>query len=112
MGILNKRGHLVVVANNGREALEALDRENIDVVLMDIQMPVMDGLEATAAIRARERGTGDRVPIVALTAHAVRGDEKTCLEAGMDAYISKPIQPVRLFQVVEEIRSADQVGTT
>ena len=110
IGALKRRGHSVVVANNGREALEALDREAIDVVLMDIQMPLMDGLEATAAIRAKERQTGRRVPIVALTAHAIRGDERTCLDAGMDAYLSKPIQPARLFEIVEQIQPGSHVG--
>jgi signal transduction histidine kinase/DNA-binding response OmpR family regulator len=99
--LLEKRGHTVVVANNGREALAALEREPFDLVLMDVQMPEMDGFEATAAIRARERATGAHIPIVAMTAHAMRGDEERCLAAGMDDYIAKPIQ-VAEFQAALE----------
>jgi two-component system sensor histidine kinase/response regulator len=93
LGLLQKRGHNVVVANNGREALAILDRENVDVVLMDIQMPEMDGFAATAAIREREKITGKHLPIVALTAHAMEGDRERFLDAGMDGYLSKPIRP-------------------
>jgi len=100
--LLTKRGHAVTVVNNGREALDALAREPFDVVLMDVQMPDMDGFEATAAIRARERGTGARIRIVAMTAHAMQGDRERCLAAGMDAYIAKPIDQETLFGLVEE----------
>jgi two-component system, sensor histidine kinase and response regulator len=99
--LLEKRGHSVVVAGNGREALEALERQAFDVVLMDVQMPEMDGFEATAAIRAREKVTGSHVPIVAMTAHARKGDRERCLDVGMDGYISKPLQPSELFEAVE-----------
>jgi CheY-like chemotaxis protein len=88
---LEKEGHHVTLASDGRQALAALDRENFDVVLMDVQMPEMDGFEATAAIRARERDTGKRLPIIAMTAHAMKGDRERCLAAGMDSYIAKPI---------------------
>ncbi|MBI3784599.1 MAG: response regulator [Deltaproteobacteria bacterium] len=101
--LLEKRGHTVVVAANGREALAAYEKEAFDLVLMDVQMPEMDGFEATAAIRERERADGSHVPIVALTAHAMRDDEQRCLRAGMDAYISKPIQPATLLETFERL---------
>jgi two-component system, sensor histidine kinase and response regulator len=99
--LLARYGHTVCVAENGREALAALRREAFDLVLMDVQMPEMDGLEATAAIRAREAQTGGRVPIIAMTAHAMRGDRERCLEAGMDDYISKPIHIRDLLGAIE-----------
>ncbi|MFO0843587.1 MAG: response regulator [Gemmataceae bacterium] len=99
--LLEKRGHTVVVAANGKEALAALEAAPFDAVLMDVMMPEMDGFEATAAIRAREKATGDHVPIVAMTAHAMKGDRERCLEVGMDGYISKPLQPGELFEAVE-----------
>jgi CheY-like chemotaxis protein len=103
VGLLTRRGHQVVVASNGVEALDALARAPFDVVLMDMQMPVMGGLEATAAIRAREHDTTPpaRVRIVALTAHAMQGDRERCLEAGMDGYLSKPIDRFELYAAVE-----------
>jgi PAS domain S-box-containing protein len=91
-GLLEHAGHEPVLAANGREALAMLEKEAFDLVLMDVQMPEMDGLEATAAIRARERETGRHVPIVALTAHAMKGDAEKCLAAGMDGYLAKPLQ--------------------
>jgi len=94
--MLKVEGHTVVVAGDGREALEALARQSFDVVLMDVQMPEMDGFEATAALRAGEEGTGRHTPVIALTAHAMKGDRERCLEAGMDGYIPKPIQPAEL----------------
>ena len=108
--ILEKRGHTVVVARNGNEALTALDREPFDVVLMDVQMPEMDGFEATAAIRAREKATGDHLPIIALTAHALKGDRERCLAAGMDGYLSKPLQAEALFQAIREVTKAPTPG--
>jgi two-component system sensor histidine kinase/response regulator len=102
--LLEKRGHTVVVANNGREALAILDEAASDafgVVLMDVQMPEMDGLECTALIRRKEQVTGLRLPIIAMTAHAMKGDEARCLAAGMDAYLSKPIQSDELFEMIE-----------
>jgi CheY-like chemotaxis protein len=101
--LLEKRGHTVVVANNGREALAAILRDRFDAVLMDVQMPEMDGLEATRLIRARERDTGRHLPIVAMTAHAMKGDRERCLQAGMDGYISKPLHPSDLFEAVESL---------
>ena len=101
--LLEKRGHSVAVANNGIEVLERLAKQPFDIVLMDVQMPGMDGLEATAAIRAQESQTGQHVPIVAMTARAMKGDRERCLEAGMDAYVSKPLLAVELFETVERI---------
>jgi two-component system, sensor histidine kinase and response regulator len=99
--LLEKRGHRVVVAGTGLEALRALEKESFDLVLMDVQMPEMDGLEATAAIREREKGTGARQAVVALTAHAMKGDREKCLAAGMDGYLTKPIRPQELDQLLE-----------
>jgi len=99
--LLEKRGHTVVAVEDGRQALQALDRERFDVVLMDVQMPEMDGFEAAAAIRARERTEGGHVPIVALTAHAMKGDRERCLDAGMDAYLAKPVSSEELFATLE-----------
>ena len=102
--LLEKRGHTVVVANNGREALAILDEAafaGFGCVLMDVQMPEMDGFECTAIIRDKEQITGSHLPIIAMTAHAMKGDEARCLAAGMDAYLSKPIKPVELFELVE-----------
>ncbi|MBY0230166.1 MAG: response regulator, partial [Gemmataceae bacterium] len=101
--LLEKRGHAVKVVGNGREAVAALQAEPFDVVLMDVQMPEMDGLEATRLVRERERGSGDRVPIIALTAHAMKGDREHCLSVGMDGYLSKPLQPGELFDLVERL---------
>jgi CheY-like chemotaxis protein len=102
IGVLKRGGHSVTVANNGKEALAALEVEPFDLVIMDVQMPELDGLDATKAIRARERREGGHVPIIAMTAHAMKGDRERCLEAGMDHYISKPIRAKRLFDVIEE----------
>jgi len=103
VALLTKRGHSVVVANDGREALSALDREAFDVVLMDVQMPVMDGFEATVAIREKETKTGNHIPIVAMTAHAMKGDQERCLEAGMDGYVSKPINLKALLHAIDVV---------
>jgi signal transduction histidine kinase/DNA-binding response OmpR family regulator len=100
--LLTRRGHQVTTAHDGREALSRLDHDTFDLVLMDLQMPVMGGIEATEAIRARERGTGQRVRIVAMTARAMESDRARCLAAGMDGYLSKPIDSTLLFKVVEE----------
>jgi signal transduction histidine kinase/DNA-binding response OmpR family regulator len=98
--LLEKRGHFVVIAGNGREALEALEKATFDLVFMDVQMPVMDGFEATAAIRKREGTGGVRLPIVALTAHAMKGDREKCLAGGMDGYLTKPIRPQELDEIL------------
>jgi len=101
--LLEKRGLIPVLAANGSEVLEALDSNTFDLILMDVQMPVMDGLQATVAIREREKGTGRRVPILAMTAHAMKQDRERCLEAGMDAYVSKPVSPADLYREIEEL---------
>ena len=104
--ILEKLGHKVLVANNGREAFERTQAEEFDVILMDVQMPEMDGLEATAAIRAAEITTGMHVPILAMTAHAMKGDRERCLSAGMDGYLSKPIRIEELKEAIGHIGNA------
>ncbi len=101
--LLEKRGHRVTVASNGREALDLLSSVPFDLVLMDVQMPILDGIEATAAIRAAERITGAHIPIVAMTANAVAGDRELCLQNGMDAYVSKPVDSQRLFAAIESL---------
>jgi signal transduction histidine kinase/DNA-binding response OmpR family regulator len=104
--LLEKRGHSVAVANNGREALEWLERETFDVALLDVQMPEVDGIEATAEIRKREQVTRRHLPILAMTAYAMQGDRERCLAAGMDGYIAKPIQPRKLFEALDELATA------
>lgn len=101
--LLKKWGHTVVPAGSGREVLKALAEKEHDLVLMDLEMPEMGGLEATAEIRGREAGTGKHVPIIAMTAHAMAGDRDRSLEAGMDSYISKPLRPEELFSVIQEV---------
>lgn len=104
--LLEKRGHKAIIAGNGLEALATLEKQAFDVVLMDIQMPKMDGLDATRVIREKEKSSGGHVPIIAMTAHAMKGDRERCLEAGMDAYVSKPIAPDELFTSVENFAPA------
>ncbi len=98
--LLEKYGHSAVVANNGREALKRLENEHFDLVLMDVQMPEMDGFDVTAAIREKEQATGEHIPIIAMTAHVMQGDRERCLAAGMDGYVSKPIRPKDLFDTI------------
>jgi CheY-like chemotaxis protein/nitrogen-specific signal transduction histidine kinase len=101
--LLEKRGHSVAVVFNGREALDATEQRIFDVVLMDLEMPEMSGLEATAAIRRREQGTGKHIPIIAMTAHAMVGDRERCLAVGMDGYVSKPVRPDELYAALENV---------
>ena len=101
--LLQKAGHSMLAVANGKQALDAIEREPFDVVLMDVQMPVMDGLEATAAIRAAEVKSGRHLPIIAMTAHAMKGDRERCLDAGMDDYVSKPIQQAALLAALDSI---------
>jgi CheY-like chemotaxis protein len=110
--LLTKRGHTAVNVINGREAVEALAEEGVfDIVLMDVQMPEMDGLEATKAIRRSEVATGAHMTIIALTAHAMKGDREICLAAGMDGYVSKPIDAKELFALIESLTRMS-VGAT
>jgi PAS domain S-box-containing protein len=102
-GMLERAGHEPVLAANGREALALLETQRFDLALMDVQMPELDGLETTAAIRERERTAGGHLPIVALTAHAMKGDAERCLRAGMDAYLAKPLQPRELAAAIEVV---------
>ncbi len=106
--VLEKQGHHVTVAGDGRKALNALDQTPFDVVLMDVQMPEMDGFEATGAIRARERATGMHLPIIAMTAHAMQGDRERCIAAGMDDYISKPLDIKELIELLEKFSEGVQ----
>lgn len=101
--ILESQGHQVFLANNGREACDYLQSHSADIVLMDVQMPEMDGMQATAEIRSMQQDKKHRTPIVALTAHALKGDRANCLAAGMDAYVSKPIHPAELNAVIADL---------
>ena len=110
MRILEKLGHKVQVVNDGREALGRSQAEEFDLILMDVQMPEMDGLEATKAIRAAEASTGKHIPIIAMTAHAMKGDREDCLRAGMDGYLSKPIRTDELKRTLSEITKTRNAG--
>lgn len=108
--LLEKRGHRVVVAANGKEAVAVMEKETFDLILMDVQMPEMDGFEATAAIRKKEKSRGLHQIIVALTAHAMKGDHEKCLAAGMDAYLSKPIRPQELDEMLARYGARQHVN--
>jgi CheY-like chemotaxis protein/HPt (histidine-containing phosphotransfer) domain-containing protein len=108
--ILEKRGHSVQVVTDGRQALDAVSQEQYDLVLMDVQMPEMDGFESTAAIRAGEKSSGAHVPIIALTAHAMTGDRERCLAAGMDGYLSKPLRAAELIDAIERLTPDGRAG--
>jgi CheY-like chemotaxis protein/HPt (histidine-containing phosphotransfer) domain-containing protein len=99
--LLAKQGHEAVVVGDGRQALDALEGGGFDLVLMDVQMPVLDGLEATRLLRARERRSGEHVPVIAITAHAMRGDRERCLEMGCDDYVAKPMRFRELAAAIE-----------
>ena len=103
VGLLERHGHSVVVAGDGRKALAQLESGNFDLVLMDLQMPEMDGFEATQSIRAGEKETHAHIPIIAMTAHAMKGDRQRCLEAGMDDYVAKPVRVRQLFDTIERV---------
>jgi CheY-like chemotaxis protein len=109
VSLLTKRGHHVTVVENGQAAVEAVAQQPFDLVLMDIQMPVMDGFMATSVIRQWERQTGRKIAIIAMTAHAMEEDRQQCRDAGMDGYISKPFRPRELFAAVEATKpNADE----
>lgn len=108
VNLLKKMGHTVVVANNGQEGVETFDEVSFDMILMDIEMPGMDGFATTRAIRKKEEGTGNRVPIIAITAHAVKGFREHCIEAGMDDYLTKPINREQLFGAMDALNEASR----
>lgn len=103
IALLNRRQHRAVIAQNGKEALDILERQSFDIILMDVQMPIMDGLEATRQIREREKQSGGHVPIIAMTANTSPQDRQMCLQAGMDDHIAKPVEINKLFAVLELI---------
>jgi CheY-like chemotaxis protein len=103
VALLQDRGHWVTLARNGSEAVAISASAPFDLILMDVQMPELDGFEATTAIRERERGTGQRIPIVAMTAYALKGDRERCLTAGMDGYVAKPIRAQELFAAIGKL---------
>jgi CheY-like chemotaxis protein/HPt (histidine-containing phosphotransfer) domain-containing protein len=106
IALLQKRGHHIAATENGQEALDVLERENFDLVLMDVQMPVLDGLDAIRAIRAKEQSSGSHLPIIALTAHAMKGDRERCLAAGADEYVTKPIRTPDLLAAIDRATNA------
>jgi len=99
--MMEKQGHHVSYVQNGEEVLDAMEKNIFDLILMDVQMPLMDGLKATELIRKKERATGAHIPIVAMTAHAMKGDRERCLAAGMDDYVAKPLNAADLSQAIE-----------
>ena len=110
--LMQREGHQVTVAASGEEALALLASDSFDVCLMDVQMPGMDGLETTKVIRQRENYTGRHMPIIALTAHAMKGDRERCLEAGMNAYVSKPIHADELRKAFAELKQLREVASS
>ncbi|SMP55774.1 PAS domain S-box-containing protein [Neorhodopirellula lusitana] len=112
VGLLTRFGHEVMIANNGEEAVNALLEEDYDVVLMDVQMPILDGLEATRQIRENEKQTDKHVPIIAMTANAMKGDREECIQAGMDDYVPKPIRRDLLFESLAKIAKKQENSST
>ena len=110
VGLLERHGHTVLVANHGKEAVAAIESQDVDLVLMDVQMPEMDGFEATKIIRDREKATGKHVPIIAMTAHAMKGDRDRCLNAGMDDYVAKPIRAKHLLRTIGAVLHSSDTG--
>jgi CheY-like chemotaxis protein len=110
--LLKQRGHRVSMVGDGRQAVKRATREKFDIILMDVQMPEMSGLEATSAIRQHEHGTGRHTAILALTASAMAGDREACLAAGMDAYVSKPLRPEELFSTIDALCASGDSAST
>jgi two-component system, sensor histidine kinase and response regulator len=108
--LLQKRGYTITVAGNGKEVLAAMEKEEFDLILMDLQMPEMDGFEATGMIRGKEKLSGRRIPIVAMTAHALKGYREQCLAAGMDGYLTKPIAREEMYATIEEFLKKGKVA--
>jgi CheY-like chemotaxis protein len=108
--LLAKQGHSAVTVASGRQALAALEQQSFDLVLMDVQMPDMDGFETTKAIRAQERTSKKHLPVVAMTAHAMNGDRERCLAAGMDSYVTKPVDAAKLFTAIAEVLPRDSAS--
>ncbi len=105
--LLEKRGYSVSVCGNGNEAFQALEKDSFDIILMDVEMPEMNGFDATRIIREKEKVSGKHIPIVAMTAHAMNGDRERCLASGMDAYISKPVSSEELFSIIEKYTNGE-----
>jgi CheY-like chemotaxis protein len=110
MRLLDRWGHQAVLVENGLQVLEALDTKTFDLVIMDVRMPEMDGYEASRKIRESEKTNGGHIPIIAITAHAIKGDRERCLEAGMDEYVSKPISSDKLFDIIETLAEGKPPG--
>jgi CheY-like chemotaxis protein len=108
VGMLQRWGHHVSIANNGQVAVDLWQEQAFDLILMDLQMPVLDGISATRIIRQREQQRGGHIPIIAMTAHAIKGDRERCLAAGMDGYLSKPVRRQELAQAIEPLLADDQ----
>jgi two-component system, sensor histidine kinase and response regulator len=106
--LLRQRGYSIVVAANGKEAVQSFDRESFDVILMDIQMPEMDGVEATTLIRQREKASGAHTPIIAVTAHAMKGDRERYMSAGMQGYVTKPLRRQKLYDAIDSLVGAER----
>jgi CheY-like chemotaxis protein len=109
MRLLEKQGYQVTVAENGKQVLDRLAASSFDAILMDVQMPEMTGFEATALIRRQEQSSGRHIPIIAMTAHAMVGDRERCLECGMDGYVSKPIRPQELYDLLQNLQRPAEV---
>jgi CheY-like chemotaxis protein len=109
--ILHNHGHQVTMVENGKEAVRTWEEQMFDLILMDIQMPKMDGFQATSLIREKEKNSGHHIPIIAITAHAMKGDSEKCIQGGMDEYISKPIKADRLLSLIDRLVQKPKINT-